>query len=65
MYGIATIKPKDRGIGFNFKFKASEQIDIVKLKEFKFEIGADKYEGQILLSMGTTPKLGELVSVFV
>lgn len=65
IYGIASIKNDTRGMGFNFKFKEKHNIDVFALKDFKFTIGADNFEGRILLSAGPPPKLGDPVLVSV
>jgi len=65
VFGIATIKSRDRGIGFNYKLKSAHDIDLAGLQSFEFRIGEDTFKGRILINLGPAPKLGDLVLVSV
>jgi len=65
VFGVATIKSENRGIGFNFKLKSPIKLDPSKFQEFEFIINNDTYRGTLLLNLGNEPKLGDLILITV
>jgi len=63
--GVATIKSRDRGVGFNFKLKAPIKLNPAKFQNFEFMINGDKFVGQLLINLGQPPKLGDLILITV
>lgn len=65
VFGVATIKSENRGVGFNFKLKKPIKLNPANFQTFEFIIRNDTYQGTLLLNLGSPPKLGDLVLLTV
>lgn len=65
LFGIATIKSSNRGMGFNYKLNAPTEIHLSRYQEFEFKVEDNTYKGSIYIPLGPPPELGDPIIITI